>query len=297
MTMDVKTVRKKPRWWVRVLRAFAAAYFILLLAVWWGHLTDRLILYPTTAPLETHGSVREMLKTPDGTDLELWHGKSPGATTKEPVAYILYFVGNADRADRWATFFAAQWGDVPIETVGMNYPGFGGSTGPARLAKIGPAALAAYDAMKAKAGNRPILVQANSIGTTAALCVMARREVAGATLQSPPPLKTLILEHHGWWNLWLLALPASQQIPADLDSIANAAASKAPAVFILSDKNEIVPVAFQKRVLAAYAGETRAVELPNASHNAGMDQAAWDQVAVQTKWLWERVQGTTKDTL
>lgn len=157
---------------------------------------------------------------------------------------------------------------------------------PAYLEKIGPAALAAYDAVRAKAGSRPIFVQANSVGTTAALCVLARRDVAGATIQNPPPLKRLILQHHGWWNLWLLAGPASLAIPSDLDSLANATRAKAPAVFVLSEKDEVVPVQFQRMILAKYAGPTHLIDLPNATHNTGMDQAAWDEFGRQVEWLW-----------
>jgi pimeloyl-ACP methyl ester carboxylesterase len=177
---------------------------------------------------------------------------------------------------------------MPVEVAGMNLPGYGGSTGPAHLDKIGPAALAAYDALHAKAGTRPIFVQANSLGTTAALCVTARRDVAGVTLQNPPPLRRLILQHHGWWNLWLLAVPAALSIPSDLDSLDNAAHSHAPAVFVISEKDEVVPVKFQRMIYDKYGGEKRLVDLPNASHNAGMDQAAWDQVAVQVQWMWKK---------
>src|SRR5258708_13445175 len=47
------------------------------------------------------------------------------------------------------------------------YPGFGGSTGPARLAKVGPAALTALDALAAIPGAKPIMLVGSSFGTTA----------------------------------------------------------------------------------------------------------------------------------
>jgi fermentation-respiration switch protein FrsA (DUF1100 family) len=98
----------------------------------------------------------------------------------------------------------------------------------------------------------------------------------------------LILEHHGWWNLWLLALPAAAAIPSDLDSLANAPRAKAPALFILSEKDQVVPVGFQRLIYDSYGGPTHVLDLPNATHTEGMDEAAWDQVDKELDWLWER---------
>ena len=50
-----------------------------------------------------------------------------------------------------------MWKDRAVEIWGMNYPGFGGSTGPARLARIGPAAVAAFDALRREAADAPIV--------------------------------------------------------------------------------------------------------------------------------------------
>lgn len=278
---------KRKRRWKKWALAFAAFYALVLLMVGCGHLVDSLVLHPPAGAMDAKGAAREILPLADGGELELWVARSPGAQSAEPSAFVLYFVGNADRAERWATFNAAQWGHKPVEVIGMNYPGFGGSSGPAYLEKIGPAALATFDRVRARAGKRPIFLQSNSVGTTAALCVLARREVAGATIQNPPPLKQLIRGHHGWWNLWLLAGPSSLMVPRDLDSLENARNAKTPAVFILSAMDEVVPVRFQRRIFEAYAGEKRLIDLPAATHNTGMDQAAWDAFGRQVEWLWE----------
>ena len=121
-----------------------------------------------------------------------------------------------------------MWNDRAVEIWGMNYPGFGGSTGPPRLARIGPAAVAAFDALRREAADAPIVAYGASIGATAALHVAASRpaEIAGLILHNPPPLREMILRQFGWWNLWLLAGPVALQIPRDLDSIANARASR-----------------------------------------------------------------------
>ncbi|MGC2353222.1 MAG: uracil-DNA glycosylase, partial [Candidatus Udaeobacter sp.] len=60
----------------------------------------------------------------------------------------------ADRADRWPAMEAEMWKDRAVEIRGVNYPGFGGSTGPARLARIGPAAIVAFDELRRHAVNK-----------------------------------------------------------------------------------------------------------------------------------------------
>jgi hypothetical protein len=84
----------------------------------------------------------------------------------------------------------------------------------------------------------------------------------------------MILGQFGWWNLWLLAGPLSWKIPAALDSVSNAKASHAPAVFLLAENDEVVAPKFQVQVLNAYAGEKRMIGLPAARHNSPLSEAA-----------------------
>ncbi len=191
---------------------------VYLAVIFFGHLADHLILFPTTAPIDARGAVRKTIAFESG-DLEIWTAQSH-RTRRQGFAnlFILHFYGNADRADRWVADEAEMWNDRAVEIRGMNYPGFGRSTGPARLSKMGPAALAAFDELKSNAGDRPIVLFGASIGTAAALHVAASRpgEIAGLILHNPPPLREMILRHFGWWNLWLLAGPVALQIPRDL---------------------------------------------------------------------------------
>src|SRR5437773_10676303 len=120
----------------------------------------------------------------------------------------------------------------------MNYPGLRGSTRPARLERIEPAAVAAFDALKSEAADAPIVLYGASIGVTAALYLAASRpvEIAGLILHNPPPLREMILRQFGWWNLWLLAAPVALQISLDLDCISNARASCVPAFCLQSER-------------------------------------------------------------
>lgn len=170
----------------------------------------------------------------------------------------------------------------------MNYPGFGGSTGPARLSSLGPAALAAFDKLKETARDRPILVFGASLGTTTALHVAAQRPVAGLILQNPPPIQQMILRQFGWWNLWLLAGPWSMRIPAALDSVSNAKASHGRAVFLLAENDEVVAPKFQALVVNAYAGEKRVMSLRGASHNSPLAREALDELVGTLPWLLEK---------
>lgn len=256
--------------------------FVALLSVF---TPDRLILFPSREPVTTYGAVRRALPFRGG-ELEVWVARSsqspfhqePGEprvrgarASKPPDYYVLRFYGNADRADPNVVLDAGEWPVGTAEVWGVNYPGYGGSTGPARLESIGPAALLAFDALQKEAAGKPIVVYGTSLGTTAALCVAANRPVAGAILQNPPPIKQIILRQFGWWNLWVIAGPLSWRIPAALDSVANAKAARVPAVFLLAEKDDIVAPKYQQLVVGAYAGPKQTVTQIGARHNEMLD--------------------------
>jgi alpha-beta hydrolase superfamily lysophospholipase len=271
----------------RLVIAFAILFFALVM---FAHLPDHLILFPTRAPIDAGGAVRKTVPFENG-GLEVWTARSRRAQQQGGAdVFVLRFYGNADRADRWAAAEAEMWDDRAIEIWGMNYPGFGGSTGPARLSKIGPAALAAFGELTRHAREKPIVVYGASIGATAALHVAACRPagISGVILHNPPPLREMILRRFGWWNLWLLAGPIALQIPRDLDSVANARAIRAPAIFLLAERDEVVAPRFHRLVVNAYAGEKRVIALQGAYHNDPIEGAALADFYQALDWLLPR---------
>jgi hypothetical protein len=268
-----------PLWRLLII---GVVYFVVM---FFGHMPDHLVLFPTTAPINAGGAVRKTIPFENG-KLEVWTAQSQLARSNGIAdIYVLRFYGNADRAEHWPAAEAEMWNDRAVEIWGMNYPGFGGSSGPAWLSKIGPAALAVFDELKRHAADRPIVPFGTSIGATAALRVAAQRQVAGLILQNPPPLREIILRRFGWWNLWLLAGPVALQIPKDLDSIANAKAILAPAIFLLAEKDEVVAPRYHHLVVNAYAGETRVISVPGAHHNDPIEGTALAELNNALGWL------------
>ena len=266
----------------RIVLAIVAAYLILIL---FGHLPDHLILFPTKAPIDAGEAARKMVPFQNG-ELEVWTAKSYRAKQQAGAdIYVLRFYGNADRADRWVAAEAEEWNGRAVEIWGMNYPGFGRSTGPARLSRIGPAAVTAFDELKRHAAGRPIVLYGASLGSAAALHVAGQRPVAGLILHNPLPLRQMILRRFGWWNLWLFAGPIALQIPRDLDSISNATAIQTPAIFLLAEKDEIVPPRYHRLVVHAYAGQKRVISLPGAYHNDPVEGAALAELNHALDWL------------
>src|SRR5438270_13642748 len=147
-------------------------------------LPDHLVLFPAKARIDAGGAVRKTMPF-ENCEVEVWTAQSRRAQLQGRAdIFILRFDGNADRADRGAAAEAEMWNDRAVEIWGMNYPGFGGSTGPARLSRMGPAALTAFDELKRQADDRPIVPFGASIGATAALHVAANRPVAGVILHN-----------------------------------------------------------------------------------------------------------------
>ena len=275
----------------KILRRACSCVFILLVAlslISFG-CADRIILGSNHDEVNP-GNARAQLIRVEGRAVQCWIARSPGASSgTQPEAFVLFFVGKADRADRWVSAVAGAWGQHPVEVWGMNYPGSGGSDGPVQLTSVAPSALAVYDAVKAVAGQRPIYIHAGSFGTTVALHVAAHRPIAGLVLQNPPPLRQLILGYYGWWNLWAAAGPLAMRIPPELDSLINAAHTTAPAIFISASADTLIPASYHERVIDAYAGPKRTIRMPGAGHDSPLTREAAEQFAEDLGWLWSDV--------
>jgi len=258
------------------------AYIVFAMLAFFGGCADRLILFPQTGDAKPLGVRPHELPFEDGR-LQVWIADAPRG--QEPQAFVLSFNGNADRAERAIVHEALLWNAHPVEVWAVNYPGYGGSTGPAKLARLGPAGLVAYDALKQHAGDRPIFVAGNSLGTAVALHVATQRDVAGAVLVNPPPLRQLILGRWGWWNLWLIAGPIAMAVPSDLNSVANARQATAPAVFTLSTLDSVVPYKWQKMVHQAYAGPTQTFT-QDANHNDPLTTEGERTLRQHIAWLY-----------
>jgi hypothetical protein len=246
---------------------------------------DRVLLYPQRQPAMSRHGLRHEIAGPAGTGLELFVVRTAACAGREPEAFVLDLCGNGDRAEWSADRAADLWRDQLVEIWSLNYPGYGGSPGPATVRSLAPAALAVYDHPAAAAPGRPVYLHAVSIGTTAGLRVAAERPVAGIVLQNPPPLRQLLLLYFGWTNLFTVSSVLAAQVPASLDSIANARRAFAPAVFVLAGFDFLVPPMFHRMVLRAYAGPTRVVKLHGALHNTPPRGAQVDEIRAGIDWM------------
>jgi hypothetical protein len=180
---------------MRRLSFWGTAVLTYVVVFWIVGCADSLILHPSREPIDPLGARLGWIETPTG-KVQTWTVLTDAARRQGAEAFVLECIPNAGRAEyAWAG--AAQWADLPVEYVAFNYPGYGGSEGKATLAGVHQSSLAAYDALAARAGGKPIFVSGMSLGTPAALHVAANRPVAGVVLQNPVPLRQLILGRFG----------------------------------------------------------------------------------------------------
>src|SRR4051794_38764191 len=120
--------RRARRRWI----LYPAIMISYLAAMIFGGCVDKLLLHPSTYPADAGTARRQTVDLGDGRVAECWVKGSPGALRAgRAAAYSVEFTGNATRAEWVAANNALRWGDRPVEVWTVNYPGFGGSTGPA----------------------------------------------------------------------------------------------------------------------------------------------------------------------
>lgn len=246
-------------------------------------LADRIILEPSTDPIDAPGKTRRLIPWRDGS-FEAWCESYGDA---EPRVFVLKLPGAGGRAERATTHPLEYWPGLPGEMWAVNPPGYGGSPGRARLANLPSVAEAAYRAVQHEAAGRPIVVLGNSLGCATALLVAARFDVAAVILRNAPPLREVIVGRFGPRTFGIGARLLARGVPEPLDSLCSAGRVRAPAIFVMSDADRIIPPPYQQQVIDAYAGPKRVLHLPEAGHATPLLPRDEPEYAKLLTWLRE----------
>jgi fermentation-respiration switch protein FrsA (DUF1100 family) len=196
------------------------------------------------------------LDTPDGEHLKgWWHGPDAGR------GVVLYLHGNlhtlaADwRAARLRDLAAAGYG-----VLGIEYRGFGGSSGHPSEPGLITDAETAYAFIGAKVPGAKVALFADSLGTGVAVALASQRSVAGLVLDSPyASVVRLASASYGW-------LPVDLLLNSSWNSEARIKSVTAPLLVAHCEADRVIPLAEGKRLFDAANQPKKMIVLPGCGH-------------------------------
>lgn len=102
-------------------------------------LADWLVVPPRWTPLPAPpDQIRRMIPGAGG-QVEVWERRSAAVRAgRRPLLRVLCFCGQGDRAQQKRWDLVDMLDDVPVGFWTMNYPGYGGTSGPSRLSRVAP---------------------------------------------------------------------------------------------------------------------------------------------------------------
>jgi uncharacterized protein len=243
---------------ITTLRATVIAWLIIFALVYFG---QRKLMYMPfggeTAPADV-GLPRvkaERLALASGDSIVTWYW--PSAASKPT---IIYFHGNGgslalrDTTFKW--FMGQRWG-----FYAPSYPGFSGSSGRPTEATIIAAAVAAYDALRAKGvAASDIILYGESLGTGVAIQVASQRPSAAVILEAPYSSVVDVAADRFWY------LPVRLAISDTFDSVTHIRRVKAPVLILAGTRDAVIPVTFAQKLAAATGEPKRYLEYANGHH-------------------------------
>ena len=190
---------------------------------WLDRVSDKLILFPSVAPIETERKERLLVPIPQG-NVEVWaSATAPIDEASERIEIaVLKFTGNAGRAENVSCHPFDLVPNVDAKVWAVNHCGYGGSDGRPMLTSFASTCDATYVAIRNAFPDRPIFVCGNSLGCLSALYLATHHPVAALFLRNGPPLQQMIAGRlrYNWWNFGLARWLACS-LPAELNCVEN----------------------------------------------------------------------------
>ena len=184
---------------------------------------------------------------------------------------VFYFGGNAEDISVTGTDLSTQ---ADANFVLMNYRGYGGSGGRPSQTALQADAVLVYDEMIQRAPhNGKRVVFGRSLGSSVGVYLASRRRIDAAVLVTPfDSMRSIASRHFPW-------LPVSLLLKHPFDSAALAPRLKIPALFLLAERDEVVPLDHSHALADRWGGPARLVTIKGARHNTiGWEREFWTPV-------------------
>jgi uncharacterized protein len=222
-------------------------------------LQGKMIFFPEPIPAADlrRFTAREVVFEHKGVALHGWHLKGP-ITCERPL--IIYYGGNAEEVSHNLYDLDRVESDAFLL---INYRGYGQSRGrPSEKALVADA-LFIFDQVVAAEGVNPahVVLMGRSLGSGVAVQVAARRPVGGLILVTPLDSLARVGRHHYPF------LPVKPLLRHRFDAVALAPAITAPALFLMGERDTIIPNANSLNLARHWGGPVETVVIPEASHN------------------------------
>lgn len=223
---------------------------------------SRLVYFPTRAHVATPDRIGLPfedvdLTTDNGIGIHGWHVRANGARWT-----VLFLHGNggniSHRLDTLRIFHG-----LGVDTLIIDYPGYGMSAGEPDEQGTYDAAMAAWNYLSTNAADPGrIVVFGRSLGGVVAVWLAARVEPAGLILESTFTSLDAMARHHYPF------LPVGLISRYDYDALSMAQDISTPVLGIHSSDDEIVPYELGSRLYAALPGSKRFLTI-RGGHNDG----------------------------
>ncbi len=224
------------------------------------YLLQRSLMYfPYTVRIEPaavgfNQASEEILETPDGEKLVVWHVPPQG---EKPV--LLYFHGNggslAGRAQKYALLTKDGLG-----LVALSYRGYGGSTGSPSETGLMTDAMAAYQFAVSKYKAERIVLWGESLGTGVAVALAASHPVFKIVLEAPFTSAADIAA-----SVYPI-VPVRWLMKDQFRSEEKIGNVKAPILVLHGARDGVVPIRFGERLYEKITSPKRFVRFPEGGH-------------------------------
>jgi len=262
-------------------------------------IADRLILCPSTGPVDSGENRRELVFDSDDIQIEAWVSTLGDfkSTPAEERLIVLKIPGTGGRAERASVhpceLMINREKQSPFkaaEVWTLNHRGYGGSTGPPSVQNFIATLEAFWDCIEERYPTEKKLATGNSLGCISAMYLATWKNISAVLLRNPPALQRLISDRprYNWWSFGMTKHIVNQ-IPELLDSLTNATLAKCPALFVTSEKDRVVPPMYQQEIMDAYIDEKRQFIIEGAGHGDRIPEHQESEYIAAIDWLHEQL--------
>ena len=254
-------------------------------------LSDTSVLQPPKAPAmavwTSQPTIREAVEftAKDGSHIRGWLYRAKqvaGSDTVGAQPFVLFFYGSNEDLVHEEARLAWLRDSLHVNAVCFDFPGYGFSTGQAKVRATRDIALEEYDFIhdhlaaqgSDSAASPPAIVTYGwSIGTGLAVHVASQRPVAGMILQAPPASADEMAVWSSKHDVprfarGMVKVTVAAEVQPIYENVHEIATIPSPLLVVQGTEDDVVPISQGREVFAASpAKQKRFVEVPGAHHS------------------------------